>query len=91
MITTAVLFIVFAIMDMFDAMLSGFTFIKSASSVFNTMFLYIDALVYFVRSLLPLTFTAFFNIIYQIFMIWFVLWFLRWIMSTIPLFGSKNN
>lgn len=90
MITTVILFIVFAIMDMFDAMLSGLSFIKSASSVFVSLMKFVDAVVFYIRSLLPLTISAIFTMIFQLITVWIVVWFIRWIMSTIPLFGNKE-
>lgn len=77
-------------MDMFDAMLSGLVFIKSASSVFRVLIQYVDAIVFYVRSLLPLTISAIFMILFQLITVYIVIWFIRWIMSTIPLFGNKN-
>lgn len=90
MITTVIIYIVFAIMDMFDAMLSGLGFIKTASSAFNIMIQFIDAIVFYVRSLLPLTISAIFTMMFQLFTVYIVIWFISWIMATIPLFGNRK-
>lgn len=77
-------------MDMFDSMLSSLSFIKSASATLVALIGYLDAMVLFVRSLLPLTISGIFTISYQVITIIIIFWFIRWVMSTIPFFGTKN-
>lgn len=89
MLTTAIIYIAFALMNMLDSMLSSLVFIQKASVGFNAMFTYIDMFVYYLRSLMPLTISAIFTVMFQMFTVWVIFFFIRWIMRTVPFFGTN--
>lgn len=74
---------------MVDSMLAAIPAIKIAAQTLKSFLIYMDLFVFYIRSLLPLTISALFDILYVMFSAWFLFFVFRFVLRSIPVL-NKN-